>query len=137
MSASNTILKQSQLSNSLTYSYSRNRVFMCFNLYFLIACDELCIYKKKNHQILKNDEIIQHRNAILFFFLVLQCYLASVLSFSSMSLVDVGDDSGKINYNELKTLIKKFSSESVLSSLRCTDPAIAITAELPGTSYTC
>lgn len=51
-----------------------------------------------------------------------------------MSLVNVGDVSEKINDNELKTLIKKLSSESVLSSLRCSGPAIAITAELPGTS---
>lgn len=67
INASNTRLKQSQLSNLLEYGYSRNRLFMCFNLYFLIACDELYI-KKKNHQILNNNEIIQYKNAIIFFF---------------------------------------------------------------------
>lgn len=136
MNASNTRLKQSQLSNLLEYGYSRNRLFMCFNLYFLIACDELYI-KKKNHQILNNNGIIQLKNAILFFSSVLQCYLASVLSFSSISLVNVADVSGKINDNELKTLIKRLSSGSVLPPLRCSGPALAITAELPGTSYAC
>lgn len=102
----------------------------------MIACNELYI-KKKNHQILKNNEIIQQKNAIIFFFSVLQLYLASVLRFSSMSFISVGDDSEKRNDNELKTVIKKLSSGSILSPLRCSDPAIAITAELPSTSYAC
>lgn len=80
-------------------------------------------------------KLFNRKMTLYSFFSVLQYYLASVLFFSSMSLVNVGDVSEKINDNELKTLIKKLSS--LLSPLRCSGPCIPIAAELPGTSYAC
>lgn len=77
----NTIVKQTDLSNSLEYSYSRNTFFMCFNLYFLFVYDQLYI-KQKNHLILNHSEIIQQQKKMpLYIYSVFQCYFRSVLAF--------------------------------------------------------